>query len=83
MVALMITTLPTLCPNLQLIILPELPRDPMITAAVSGITLVINRNSLQELNVDSPLTKEASEMLYKLPNLRNLSVVIERGTSLP
>ena len=33
--------------------------------------------------MDSPLTEEASEVLYKLPNLRGLSVVIEKGTRLP
>jgi len=83
MVALMITTLPTLCPNLQVITLRNLPRDPVITVAVSGIPLATNRNVLRQLHVDCPLTEEASEVLYKLPNLRSLSVVIERGTSLP
>ena len=33
--------------------------------------------------MDSPLTEEASEVLYKLPNLRCLSVVTERETRLP
>ena len=37
MVASVITTLPTPCPNLQAISLEFLPRDPIITAAVSGI----------------------------------------------
>jgi len=79
----MIATLPTLCPDLQVITLHALPRDPIITAAVSGMFLITNRNTLQEFYVDSPLTEEASEVLYKLPNLRGLSVVIEKGTSLP
>ena len=78
-----ITTLPTLCPNLQAISLDALPVDPMITAAVSGMLLVTNRNTLQKLDVDSPLTKEASEVLYQLPSLRSLSVVIEGVPSLP
>jgi hypothetical protein len=33
--------------------------------------------------VDSPLTEEAREVVYKLPDLRELSVVIEKDTSLP
>jgi hypothetical protein len=45
--------------------------------------LVTNRNTLQQLWVNSPLTEEASEVIYKLPNLRSLSVIIDRGTSLP
>jgi len=83
MVASMITILPTLCPNLQVINFCHLPRDPMITAAVSRMFLATNRNSLQEFGADSPLTEEASEVLYKLPNLRGLSVAIEKETSPP
>ena len=82
MVASIVTALPTLCPNLQTIRLYSLPRDPMVTAAVSGM-LVTNRNTLQEFDVDCPLTEEASEVLYKLSDLRSLSVVIERETLLP
>ena len=55
----------------------------MITAAVSGIPLATNRNALQRFDVDSPLTEQASEVIYKLPNLRILSVVIEGETLLP
>jgi hypothetical protein len=83
MFASMIPTLPTLCPNLQAIDLGALPRDPVITAAASRMALVTNRNTLQQFRVDSPLTEEASEVIYKLPNLRSLSVIIERGTPLP
>jgi len=79
----MVRTLPRLCPNLQMIILRDLSRDPMITAAVSGIPLIVNGNALQHLYVDSPLTEEASEVPYKIPNLRSLSVVTEKETSLP
>ena len=79
----MVTTLPTLCPNLQAIRLHSRPRDPTITATVSGTLLVTNRNTLQRLHVNFPFTEEASEVIYKLPNLRILSVVIERETSLP
>ena len=82
-VASMITILPTLCPELQAIALRDLPRDPMVTAAVFGMLLVTNRNTLQELDIDSPLTTEANEVLHKLPNLLNLSVAIEKETPLP
>ena len=67
----------------QAISLRDLPIDPMIAAAVSEMVLATDRSILQKIDVDSPLTKEASEMVYKLPNLRDLSVVIERETSLP
>ena len=78
-----ITTLPTLCPNLREIELFSLPRDPMITAAVSGMFLASNRNNLLSIYVDSPLTEEAREVIYKLPNLHTLSLIIGRDTSSP
>ena len=78
-----ITAFPILCPNLQNITLHYLPRDPMITAAVSGILLTNHQNLLRHFWVDSPLTEEAREVVSKLPNLQHLSVVVERGTSLP
>lgn len=83
MVTLVIATFPTLCPNLQKITLHSLPRDPMITAAVSGILLSSSQNTLWYFNMDSPLTEEACQVVYKLPNLHDLSVVIEKGSSLP
>ena len=83
MFASMVTTFPRMCPNLQAIGLPFLPRDPMITAAVSELLLATSRNALQHLSVDSPLTEEASEVIFKLSSLRSLSVVIEGKTSLP
>ena len=55
----------------------------MITAAVSEMVLANNRSTLQHFHVDSPLTEEAREVIYKLPDLRELSVVIERDTLLP
>jgi len=79
----MITTLPALCPELQTIVLSNLPRNPIITAAVSTMLLVTNRNTLQRFRVGSPLTEEASEVLYELPNLCDLSVVIGTRTTLP
>ena len=33
--------------------------------------------------MESPLTEEASQVVYRLPNLRSLSVDVERETSLP
>jgi len=82
-VASIFATLPKLCPNLQDIALRSLPLDPMITAAVSGMILASNRNTLRSVKIDSPLTEEACEVTCKLPNLRDLWVVVERGTSLP
>ena len=82
-VASVVITLPTLCPNLQAIILGALPSDPTIAAAVSRMLLTTNRNALREFDIGFPLTEEASEVLYELPNLRSLSVAIERETPLP
>ena len=83
MIASMVTTLPRLCPNLQEISLFSLPRDPMVAAAVSGMLLAINRNTFQLFDAETPLTEEASEVIFNLSGLRSLSVVIERETSLP
>ena len=83
MVALMAATFSTLCPNLQAIRLQSLPRDPMITAAISGMLLANDRSSLRSLEVDSTLDQEAREMVHKLSSLRKLSVVMEREASLP
>ena len=55
----------------------------MITAAISEMLLATNRNTLQELHVNFPLTEQANEVLYKLPSLRSLSVVIDEEISLP
>ena len=79
----MITTLSTSCPNLQEIVLCHLPRDPIITTAVSELILTTNRNTLQSFCVDSPLTEEARKVVCELPGLRNLEVVIDGSSSLP
>ena len=79
MVASVVSSFPTLCPRLQSISLQCLPKDPMITTAVSKMVLATNRNTLQQLDVDSPLMEEASEVVCELPNVRNLSVVIENS----
>lgn len=78
-----ITRLPTLCPNLQRILLNFLPRDPVITEAVSEMLLAYNRDTLQWFLVDSPLTEEAREVVYRLPKLTQLWVVLRGRTSLP
>jgi len=83
MIASMVATFPTQCPNLHSIFLVPLPRDPMITVAISEMLLSNNRDSLRTLAVDSPLTLAAHEMIHKLPNLRELSIFVEKGTSLP
>jgi hypothetical protein len=82
-VASVITTFPTLCPNLRTTCLYHLPRDPIITAAVSEFLLTTNRDALRQFYVDSPLTEEAREVIYKLPNLCGLTAVVEGSTSLP
>ena len=81
-VASMITTFPTLCPNLQKIRLGDLPKDPVITSAVSELLLTSNRNVLRYLLVDSPLTEEAREVMFKHPDLRKLSTVVDGSTPL-
>jgi len=83
MVASFITILPTLCPDLRAITLRGLPKNLMVTTAVSEMLLVVNRNTLQEFDVGTLLTEEASEVFYRLPSLRGLEVVIEKGTRLP
>ena len=82
-IASMVIALPASCPNLRKILLDHLPRDPIIADAVSELLLNINRDTLRHLHVDSPLTEEVREMIYKLPDLRELWVVIEGSTSLP
>ena len=67
MVTSVITTLPTLRPDLQTIGLYSLPSDPAITATVSEMLLNINRNTLQRFHVDSPLTEDASKSFTNYP----------------
>ena len=72
-----------LCPDLEYIILIGLPRDPVITDAVSELLLGCNQDTLRVLQVDSPLTEEAREVAYRLPRLSQLWAVIQGPTSLP
>ena len=82
-VASMFTTFPALCPNLQRIRLFSIPRDPMITTAVSEMLLVIDRSTLQKFDVTSPLTEEATEVICKLLRPREPLVIIGGPGSLP
>jgi len=54
-VASTIVRLSKLCPDLESITLDDLPRDPIITEAVSEMLLACNRNTLPKFYVDSPL----------------------------
>ena len=83
MVASTVSSLPKLCPELQAIHLFHPSEDPMIAAAVSEMLLATNRNILQMVHVEFPVTEEAGEMIFKLSGLRSLLVVIEGETSLP
>jgi hypothetical protein len=71
------------CPNLREICLTDLPRDRMITLAVSELVLNINKNTLHSFEVDYPLTKEACEVIYQLPDLCTLYAAIDVPTALP
>ena len=83
MVASMITRLSILCPSLECINLNHLPRDPVITEAVSEMLLACDRDALRWFQVDSPLTEEAREVVCQLSNLSELWTVIEGHTRLP
>ena len=78
-----IARLSTLCPGLKDINLCKLPRDPIITEAVSEMLLACNRDILQAFDVHSPLTEEAREVVYRLPRLSQLWAIIRGPTSLP
>jgi len=81
--ALVVTALPTLCPDLEALGLYCLPNHPIIVAAVSEMLLAANQSTLKLIRVDCPLTVETGEVIYKLPGLSDLMVVIERDTLLP
>ena len=82
-VASTISRLSTLCPDLERISLIDLPRNSVITNAVSEMVLGCNPNSLRELHVESPLTEEAQEVVYHLPRLTSLWARFKGPTSLP
>lgn len=78
-----ISRFPALCPNLECIYIEGLARDPVTINAVSELLLACNGNSLESFCVDSPLTEEAQEVLFRLPNLSVLWAVMQRHTLLP
>ena len=82
-VASVISRFPSLCPDLEYINLSDLPKNSVITNAVSEMVLGCNRDCLQVFQVDSPLTEEAREVVYQLPRLTHLWGVFEGPTSLP
>ena len=83
MVASMITSFPTLCPNSREIPLYNLPSDPMVAATISEMLPASSRNDPRCLRVDSPLSEKACRVVYNPPNLRVLSVVVEKDSPLP
>jgi hypothetical protein len=74
---------PTICPNLERMIITELAMSPVITDAVSEMLLACNRDSLQVFEVGSSLTEEAREVIYRLPKLSRLWALIEGHMMLP
>ena len=82
-VASIIGMFPTLCPNLECITIYELEINPVIIDAVSEMLLVCNQVSLRFFYVDCPLTEEAREVVYRLPNLSGLWTVIKGDIPLP
>ena len=81
-VASVIRRFSTLCPDLEYIAFPNLPRHSVITGAISELLLGCNRNILRGFRVDSPSTEEAREVLYQLPRLRHLWAVVQGLTSI-
>ena len=82
-VASIISRLSTLCPNIERVTFNNLPRDPVLFEAVSEMLLACNRDTLRIFEVDSPLTKEAQEVVYRLPKLFGMWAVIQGPMSLP
>ena len=82
-VASMIIRLSMVSPDLECITLNPLPRDPVITEAVSEMLLTCNRDSLEWFCVDSPLTDEAYEVILQLPELSVLWVAIQGCARVP
>ena len=82
-VASLIGMFSTLCPDLESITLCCLPKNPVTTEAVSEMLLTCNRDTLRVFEVDSPLTEEAREVVYRLPKLVGMWAIIQGPTSLP
>ena len=77
------TMFATLCPNLERVTIRNPERDLVTIDALSEMLLAFNQDSLQIFHVDSPLSKEAREVVFRLPKLSGLWVVIEGHTLLP
>ena len=79
----MIAALPTLCPNFNWIRLIGLPRNPITTAAISGLVLTTKNRPLRYFVVDSLLTEEACRVLFRNPDLCALQAFIDGSATLP
>lgn len=82
-VAFVITRLSMLCSDLECITLNYLPRDPVITEAVSEMLLACNRDILQQFCVDSLLAEDARGVVFQLSKLSDLWITIQGHTVLP
>ena len=82
-VASTIVRLPILCPNIQSLVLHNLPRNSVIVEAVSEMLISCNRDTLRVFLARSPLTEEARGVLCELPKLRRLRTVFQGKTLLP
>ena len=71
-----------LCSDGQPLVLYPLPRRQIITEAASELLLACNRDTLQSVWVESPLTEDPRGILYKLPKLRHLWTLVPELTSL-
>ena len=78
----MIANLPLTCPDLQEVFLYDLQQDPVTIRAVSHL-VTTTRGVLRSFFVDSSLTHEAADILYKSPHLCEVRTVIDGLTSLP
>lgn len=79
-IAMTITAIQARCPDLRKIAFFGLPRDQIITAAVTKLLVTTNQNALRSLDIHSALTAQAREVVHKLPNLTDLTVVVEENT---
>jgi hypothetical protein len=75
-IASIIVRLPILCTEVRSLYIWSLPRNAVITEAVSEMVLACNPKTLRAFLVFSPLTEEARKVLHQLPNLRHLGTVM-------
>ena len=81
MIASVIATLSTVCPDLREVRLHPLPRATIIATATSEMLLTCNRNTLRNFAVDAIPTEAARKVLYQLPNLSGLRSLLLGSTS--